>query len=182
MVKKDGKSLRIAHSLEPLNRVIIAHSGLPPVTKELAMHFAGRACSSILDLYVRYDKRVLSKRSRDLTTFQTPFGALRLVTLPMGWTNSVPIFHDDVTYILREEIARYILPYIDDVPIRGPETRYKKANSRVETLEHNSGIRRFVFEHLEAVNRILQRMKYAGGTFSGPKMTICSDHITVFGF
>jgi len=182
MVKKDGKSLRIAHSLEPLNRVIIAHSGLPPATKELAMHFAGRACSSILDLYVRYDKRVLSKRSQDLTTFQTPFGALRLVTLPMGWTNSVPIFHDDVTYILREEIPRYTLPYIDDVPIRGPETRYKKADGRVETLEHNSGIRRFVFEHLEAVNRILQRMKYAGGTFSGPKMTICSDHITVFGF
>jgi len=54
------------------------------VTKELAMHFAGRACSGILDLYVGYDERVLAEHSRDLTTFQTPFGALRLVTLPMG--------------------------------------------------------------------------------------------------
>jgi len=101
VIKKDGKSLRIVHSLEPLNRVTIAHSGLPPATEELAMHFTGRACSGILDLYVGYDKRVLAERSRDLTTFQTPFGALRLVTLPMGWTNSVPIFHDAVTYILR---------------------------------------------------------------------------------
>ena len=102
--------------------------------------------------------------------------------MPMGWTNSVLIFYDNVTYILREEIPRYMLLYINDVPIRGPETRYKKADGRVETLEHNSGIWRFVFKHLEVVNRILQRMKYAGGTFSGPKMTICSDHITIVGF
>ena len=63
MVKKDGKSLRIVHSLEPLNRVTIAHLGLLPATKELAMHFTGRACSGILDLYVGYDERVLSERS-----------------------------------------------------------------------------------------------------------------------
>jgi len=25
-------------------------------------------------------------------------------------------------------------------------------------------------------------MKHAGGTFSGPKMTICSDHIVIVGF
>jgi len=162
--------------------VTIAHSGLPSATEELAMHFAGRACSGILDLYIGYDKRVLAERSRDLTTFQTPFGALRLVTLPMGWTNSVPIFHDDVIYILRQEIPRYTLPYIDDVPIRGPKTRYELPDGSVETLEQNPGIWKFVFEHLEIVNRILQRMKYTGGMFSGPKTMICSDKITIVGF
>ena len=182
MIKKDGKSLRIVHSLEPLNRVTIAHSRLPPATEELAMHFAGRACGGILDLYVGYNKRVLAERSRDLTTFQTPFGALRLVTLPMGWTNSVPIFHDDVTYILRDEIPKYTLPYIDDVPIWGPDTRYELPDGTVEVLEKNPGIRRFIFERLGTVNRILQRMKYAGGTFSGPKTKICDDHITIVEF
>jgi len=182
VIKKNGKSLRIVHSLEPLNRVTIAHSGLPLATEELAIYFAGRACSGILDLYVGYDERVLAERSRDLTTFQTPFGALRLVTLPMGWTNSVPIFHNDVTYILRQEIPRYTLPYIDDVPIRGPETRYELPDGSVETLEQNPGIWKFIFEHLETVNRILQRMKYAGGTFSGPKTMIYSDKITIVGF
>jgi hypothetical protein len=92
VIKKDGKSLRIVHSLEPLNAVTIAHSGLPPATEELAEQFASRACGGILDLYVGYDERDLHPDSRDLTTFQTPFGVLRLVTLPMGWTNSVPIF------------------------------------------------------------------------------------------
>ena len=46
-----------------------------------------------------------------------------LVTLPMGWTNSIPIFHEDVTYILRDEIPEYMEPYIDDVPIRRPKMR-----------------------------------------------------------
>ena len=32
------------------------------------------------------------------------------------------------------------------------------------------------------VTRILQRMKHAGETFSDPKMTICSDYITIVGF
>ena len=62
----------------------IVHLGLPLVTKELAMHFARKACSRILDLYVGYDERVLEKQSRNLTTFQMPFGVLRLVTLPIG--------------------------------------------------------------------------------------------------
>ena len=117
VVKKDGKSLRIVHSLEPLNAVTIAHSGLPPATEDLAAHFAGRACGGMFDLYVGYDERLLDPKSRDLTTFQTPYGAMRLVTLPMGWTNSVPIFHDDVTYILQPEIPEVTIPYIDDVPV-----------------------------------------------------------------
>ena len=92
------------------------------------------------------------------------------------------IFHDDVTYILRDEIPKYILPYIDDVLIRGPKTRYKLPEGGVKTLDQNPGIRKFVFEYLENVNRILQKMKHAGGIFLGPKMTICSDHIIIVGF
>ena len=56
-------------SLEPLNKVTIAHSGLPLATEELPMHFTGRAYGGILDLYVGYNKRVLAERSRDLITF-----------------------------------------------------------------------------------------------------------------
>lgn len=182
VLKKDGKSLRLVHSLEPLNRVTIAHSGLPPATEELAMHFAGRACNGVLDLYVGYDERLLAESSRDMTTFQTPFGALRLTTLPMGWTNAVPIFHDDVTHILRDEVPEFTLPYIDDVPIRGPPTRYEIPGGGYETIPENTGIRRFVWEHFVATNRILQRMKYSGGTFSGPKTIMCADTITIVGF
>ncbi|KAI0351161.1 hypothetical protein OH77DRAFT_1568731 [Trametes cingulata] len=77
----------------------------------------------------------------------------------MGWTNSVPIFHDDVTFILQPEIPEYTRPFIDD----------------------NCGIRRFVWEHLQNVNRIVQRVKYSGGTFSGTKSILCAPEFTVVG-
>ena len=125
VVKKDGKSLRIVQLLEPLNEVTIAHSGVPPFTEQLAEQFAGHACNSILDLYVGYNARAIAPSSRDLMTFQTPYGAMQLTTLPMGWTNSVLIFHDDVCHILQEEIPHVTVPYIDDVPVRGPASDRK---------------------------------------------------------
>lgn len=181
VVKKDGKSLRIVQSLEPLNKVTIQHSGVPPFTEQLAEQFAGRACGSMMDLFVGYDERALASSSRDYTTFQTPFGAMRLTTLPMGWTNSVPIFHDDVTHILQAEIPHVTQPYIDDVPVRGPATRYILPNGEPETIAENRGVRRFVWEHFQDVNRVVQRMKFSGGTFSGYKSKICAPEITVLG-
>ncbi|SJL18320.1 uncharacterized protein ARMOST_21906 [Armillaria ostoyae] len=181
VIKKDGKSLQLIHSLEPLNAVTIKHSGVPPATDELAEHFAGRSCGATLDLYVGYDERTLDEGSRDMTTFQTPFGALRLVTLPMGWTNSVPIFHDDVTYILQAEVPHVTIPYVDDVPVCGPKTRYETADGGYETISENDGIRRFVWEHFQNVNRVVQCMKYAGGTFSGHKVVLCALEIMVMG-
>ena len=181
VIKKDGTSLRIVQSLEPLNAVTIAHSGVPPFTEQVAEQFAGRACCGMLDLYVGYDERALAESSRDFTTFQSPYGALRLTTLPMGWTNSVPIFHDDVTHILRPEIPHITVPYIDDVPVKGPRSYYQNSDGTYETIPNNSGIRRFVWEHFQGLNRILQRMKYSGGTFSGYKSTLCSSEIIVLG-
>lgn len=181
VVKKDGQSIRLVHALEPLNAVTIAHSGVPPATEELANHFAGRACGGVLDLYSGYDHRDIAENSRDYTTFQTPFGALRLVKLPQGWTNSVPIFHDDVTHILRDEIPHVTIPYIDDVPIRGPGTRYQNKKGICEAIPENPGIRRFVWEHFQNLNRIAQRVKYCRGTFSGPKALLCLDEFSVVG-
>ncbi|KAG2022226.1 hypothetical protein CC2G_000002 [Coprinopsis cinerea AmutBmut pab1-1] len=60
----------------------------------------------------------------------------------MGWTNSVPIFHDDVTHILQDEIPAVTKPYIDDVPTRGPTTRYEDGKGGYETIPENPGIRR----------------------------------------
>ncbi|KAF7373708.1 hypothetical protein MSAN_00581800 [Mycena sanguinolenta] len=181
VLKKDGKSIRLVHALEPLNAVTIAHSGIPPATDELANHFAGRACGGCLDLFSGYDHRDIAEGSRDFTTFQTPYGALRLVKLPQGWTNSVPIFHEDVTYILRDEIPHVTMPYIDDVPVRGPGSRYEAPDGGFETIPENSGIRRFIWEYFGDLNRIIQRIKYCGGTFSGAKSVLCAGEFHVVG-
>ena len=99
----------------------------------------------------------------------------------MGWTNSVPIFHDDVTCILQPEIPNITVPYIDDVPIRGPAECYVLADSTEEHIPENPGICCFVWEHFQGLNRVIQRTKYCGGTFSGPKTVLCTEEIMVVG-
>jgi transposase InsO family protein len=181
VIKKDGKSLRLVHSLEPLNAVTIRNSAMPPYIEVVAEDFAGRSVYSTLDLYVSFDQRQLHERSRDMTTFNTPLGSLRLAVLPMGWTSSPAILQGDITHALRPEIPHNTQPIADDTPIGGPKTRYELPDGSFETIPENPGIRRFVWEHLEVVNRIIQRVKAYGATFSGKKTFIGIDRADVLG-
>ena len=79
------------------------------------------------------------------------------------------------------EIPEVTLPYIDDFPIKGPKSRYMRRDGFYETITENPGIRRFVWEHFQNLNRVVQRMKYCGGTFSGHKTVLCAEEITVVG-
>ena len=65
----------------------------------------------------------------------------------MGYTNSQQIMHADVTFILKDEIPDIAFPYIDDVPIKGPATRYQLPDGAYETIPDNPDIRRFIWEH-----------------------------------
>jgi hypothetical protein len=59
VLKSDKNSIQLVHSLEPLNTVTIAHSGVPPGAADLAEHFAGWACGSTLNLYSGYNHRLI---------------------------------------------------------------------------------------------------------------------------
>ena len=50
-----------------------------------------------------------------------------------------------------------------------------------ETIPENAGIRRFVWDHLNNVNRVLQRMKAYGGTFNGRKAVLCAPSAVIVG-
>ena len=73
VLKSNGK-LRIVHDLQPLNKVTIKDSGIPPATEEFFESFARRACYGLGDIMGGYDKRSLHPISRPLTTFDTPLG------------------------------------------------------------------------------------------------------------
>ena len=132
----------------------------------------------MLDLYVSYDKCGILPSLHGLTMFQLLFGAPWLVTLPMGWTNSVPIFHNNITCILQPEIPNTMVLYIDDVPTHGPMEQYLLADG-IECIPENWGICHFIWEHFQGLNWVVQRVKYSGGTFSGYKSTLCAEEITV---
>ena len=48
-----------------------------------------------------------------MTTFQTPIGTLRLVARPQGYTNSVPIQHGNLCFILKDEYPEFAASFVD---------------------------------------------------------------------
>ncbi|TFK16931.1 hypothetical protein FA15DRAFT_548837, partial [Coprinopsis marcescibilis] len=50
-----------------------------------------------------------------------------------------------------------------------------------ETIPENPGIRRFIWEHLQDVARVVQRFVAVGATFSGPKAQLCVPEAVIVG-
>ena len=50
------------------------------------------------------------------------------------------IFQEHVTFILQDEID-IAPPFLDDIPILGPKTRYELKDGSYETIPENPGIR-----------------------------------------
>ena len=141
------------HDLQPLNAVTIRNSGVPPIADQITESMAGRSCYTMLDLFSGYDHRTLDISSHDLTTVQSPVGAVRLTTVPQGWTGAVPIFHANVIFILEPEIPDPTQPFMDDSSIKGPLTHYETKDSGYETILANPQICRFIWEHVNDVHR-----------------------------
>lgn len=135
----------------------------------------------MLNLYVGYDKCSLSPEYHNLTTFQRPYGTLCLVTLPMGWANSIPIFHDNITFILQPEIPNLTIPFIDDVGMQGPATYYLLLNRTKEWIPRWNDKSLDSWEHFQDLNWVVQRIKYLEGTFSRHKLILCAENIIVVG-
>lgn len=201
VVKKDGTSLRLVHNLQAVNRITIQDNSVPPTPDSFAELHAGRSAYTLLDLFVGFDHRALAEESRDLTTFMSPLGSLRLTKIPMGATNSMQIMQGDLTFILQAEMPHICNPFIDDIPVIGPPTRYECSESdpfarltprlsplgfpddpqHYETIPTNPGIRRFIWEHANNLHRVMQRLQHAGATVSAKKLQVCGPDGIVVG-
>jgi hypothetical protein len=180
VMKKNGK-LRIVHDLQPLNKVTVRDAGMVPILDDFVEGFAGRQCYTVFDLYWGFDARRMESESRDMTAFMTPLGLLRITSMPTGFTNSPAEFQKCMVFILHDEIPHVANIFIDDLPIKGPRTQYLDVDGNPETIEENSQIRRFIWEHAQDVHRIMHRIKCAGGTFSGTKTQICRPEVLIVG-
>ena len=173
--KKNGK-FRLVHDLQELNRVTYRDAGLPPQIEEFVEEFMGYTCYSLVDIFGGYDQYPLDESSRDITTFQTPIGPFRLTRLPQGFTNSVAVYQRMMTFIMAPEIPRTFNVFIDDGGIKGSKDYYDNA-----TIDGNSGIRRFIWEHAVNLERILFRLEEAGLTVSGVKMSVAVPSLGLVG-
>ena len=180
VAKKNG-GFRIVHDLQPLNKVTIRDAGLLPIVDDFVESYAGCQCYTVFDLFWGFDARTVDPRSRDMTAFFTPLGLLRLTALPMGYTNSPAEFQKCMAFILQDEIPHVANIFIDDLPIKGPKTKYLDKDGNPQTVPENPGIRRFIWEHALDVHRIMHRIKCAGASFSPKKTQICRPEAIIVG-
>lgn len=180
-VRKKNGDLRLVHDLQKLNSVSIRDSGVPPILDEFVEAYAGRSVYTVLDMYWGFHARMLHEDSRDMTAFQTPLGVLRIASLPMGYTNSPAEFQACMMFILQNEVPDTAGVFIDDIPIKGPPDKYLTPEGEPERIAQNPGIRRYIWEHLNDVHRILHRIGESGGTVSGKKMQLCLPEVEIVG-
>jgi hypothetical protein len=171
--KKDGKH-RIINNAQHMNRVTIRDANLAPTAEEFSERFANCQILSLMDLFSGYDHMTLYRDSRDMTAFQTPVGLLRACTVVQGATNSVAAFQRVVTRVLKEHWP-WTHPFIDDITSGGPKTDY----GGEEALP---GIRRFVLEHVQQMDRVLADVERAGATVSGKKCFWGMDRLGIVGY
>jgi RNase H-like domain found in reverse transcriptase/Integrase zinc binding domain/Reverse transcriptase (RNA-dependent DNA polymerase) len=176
LVKKKSGKYRMVNAAMEINRVTIRDANLPPVADEFAEEFAGMHMTSLIDFFSGYDQVELAKESRDLTAFMAPgLGLLRQTTLPQGATNSVAQFVRITSKILEEHIPVRCRPFIDDIGVKGPKTKY-------DGEEVVPGIRRYALEHIQNLDIVLSDLERAGCTISGEKSQFCMSGIKIVGF
>jgi hypothetical protein len=174
VAKKEKGKYRLVVAAMKMNGVTIRDGNLPPQVDEFSEEFAGCTVASLVDFFSGYDQVILALKSRDMTAFQTPIGLLRMTRLPQGATNSVAQFVRIVQTLLNDVIPSKAKPYMDDIAVKGPKTYY----SFEEVVP---GIRRFILEHIENLDAILERLERAGATIGGSSQ-FCMPGLSLVGF
>ncbi len=140
-----------------MNTVMRRDANLPLLVDEFTDKFVRCYITSLVDLYSRYNQMSLDPKSRDLTAFFTLLRLLRNTTLPQGATNSIAQFVQIMNLILEDINPVVAMLFLDNVRVKGPYTDY----DREEVLP---GIQRYILEHIQNLDKTLERIKRAGGS------------------
>jgi hypothetical protein len=173
--KKQTGKYRLINAAMLINKVTKRDANMPPDVDEFAEEFAGMAMSSLVDLFSGYDQLTLHPEDRDMTAIQTPLGLLRQTTILQGAANSVAQFQRVISVILREVFGVTARSFLDDVAVKGPRTTY---NGRFSA----PGIRAYVLEHIQNLDKTLYLLELAGAVISAEKSQFMMSGIEVVGW
>jgi hypothetical protein len=109
-----------------------------------------------------------------LTTFFTPLRLLRNTTLLQGATNFIAQFVKIINLILEDINPKVAIPFLNDVSIKGPYTNYNGEEALPD-------IQRFILEHIQNLDKILDRIERARASISA-KSQFYKDGLNIIGF
>ncbi|GBG78610.1 hypothetical protein CBR_g27836 [Chara braunii] len=166
-----AETLRWVQDLQRLNAVTVRDAGGLPNDDALSEAYAGRAIISLIDLYSGYDQFLVYPSDRPMTAMHIPRGLIHMNVAPQGWTNAVAKVQRHMVRAM-QPISPYITqPYIDDLAVKGPKEK--------DEQEVMPGIRRFVWDHVQDLCKVLDLLKEYNLTVSGPKSRHCMSGATI---
>ncbi|GBG78618.1 hypothetical protein CBR_g27844 [Chara braunii] len=172
-IKPNG-TLRWIQDLQKLNSVTVQDAGGLPHADQLSESCAGRSIITLIDLYSGYDQFPIYTADPPKMAMHTPRGLIHMCVALQGWTNAVAIVLRYMIRVMQPYCPDITSPYIDDLVV--PRSRTK------DLTEVLSGIRRFVWEHINDVLKVLKRLKEFNLTASGIKSRHCMKRAVILGF
>ena len=121
VVPKKNGSIRLCIDYTKLNQAVRREFFPMPSIEEALASLGNARCFSKLDANSGYWQMPLSKKSRDITTFITPFGRFRCNRLPFGISSAPEVFHREMQRILVN--CEGVICHMDDVLVFGSDTR-----------------------------------------------------------
>ena len=114
--KKDG-SMRMCIDYRALNKVTVKNKYPLPHTDELFERLTNANYMSKLDLRSGYHQIRMSEDSIAKTAFTTRYGLYEYVVMPFGLCNAPATFMAMMNNILRSELDKCVIVYLDDILI-----------------------------------------------------------------
>ncbi|GBG68685.1 hypothetical protein CBR_g3226 [Chara braunii] len=171
-IKPNG-TLRWVQDLQRLNAVTVRDAGGLPNADALSESCAGRPIISLIDLYSGYDQFPVYSSDRPVTAMRTPRGLVHMNVAPQGWTNAVAMVQRAMIRAMQSVSPHITQPYIDDLAVKGPTMK--------ESGEVSPEVRRFVWKHIQDLEKVLSLLEEHNLTASGAKSRHCMREATILG-
>ena len=105
----------------------------------------------------------------------TPLGLMRMTTLAQSVINSIVQFVKIVFKILAPHLHDWAKHFLDDAVIKGPKSTYYNK-------EVAPGIRWYVFEHIQNLDKVLADLEPAGITIARAKSQFCQAGLKIMDY
>ncbi len=105
----------------------------------------------------------------------TPLDLMRMTTLPQGATNSVAQFVRIVLKILAPHLQDRAKLFLDDVGVKRSKTKYNNE-------ELTSGIRGYILEHIQNLDKVLADLEQVYVTITRAKSQFCRAGLKIVGY
>lgn len=157
--KKDG-GFRLVVDYRHLNKFVISDVHPLPQIQQILEDLGGSLWFTALDIFIGFHNIKVAEKDRPKTAFSTHSGHFQFISLPMGLKNSPAIFQRVMNLILSGFLNKFCFIYVDDVII------FSKSES----------------EHLDHLEKILQRLKDAGFKVKLSKCQLFKKSLNYLGY